>query len=126
MFYHSSRFKEIVRFGVTGILATLVLYSAYWIFLHGLSPSASYSLAYLFAFMVNYILTTSFTFKVKKTVKNGAGFIVSNIINYFVSIGLLNLFLYMGCSEQIAPIPTILIATLSNYIIVRIVMKKTQ
>ena len=124
MFYHSSRFKEIARFGVVGILATIVLYSAYWLLLHWFSPSVSYSLAYLLAFIVNYILTTSFTFKVKKSVKNGAGFIVSNIINYFVSIGLLNLFLYMGCPEQIAPIPTILISTLSNYVIVGMVMKK--
>lgn len=113
-----------MRFGIVGGIATIVLYGTYWTMVKWMNPTISYSSAYFCAFIVNYILTTSFTFKVKKTVKNSMGFIVSNIINYVVSIGLLNLFLYVGLSTEIAPIPTILLATLSNFFIVRFVMKK--
>lgn len=118
------KLQELIRFGFVGVIATTVLYATYWVVLHCLNPTISYSVGYFAAFVVNYILTTSFTFKVKKSVKNGMGFIVSNIINYFVSIGLLNLFLYLGLNDKIAPIATVLLATLSNFVIVRLVMKK--
>ena len=113
-----------IRFGIVGIVATVILYGVYWVALHWLNPTISYSIGYFFAFITNYILTTSYTFKVKKSIKNGIGFVVSNIINYFVSIGLLNLFLNCGINDKIAPIVTIIVATLSNFIIVHFVMKK--
>ena len=115
---------ELLRFCVVGVISTITLYGIYCIALKLINPTLSYTIGYLFAFIVNYLLTTSFTFKVKKSVKNGMGFIVSNIINYFVSIGLLNLFLHLGLDDKIAPIATVLLATLSNFVIVRLVMKK--
>lgn len=115
---------ELLRFCVVGVISTITLYGIYCIALKLINPTLSYTIGYLFAFIVNYLLTTSFTFKVKKSVKNGMGFIVSNIINYFVSIGLLNLFLHLGLDDKIAPIATVLLATLSNFVMVRLVMKK--
>lgn len=121
----SKLFKsEIFRFAVVGMVATVVLYATYWLSLKILQPSLAYSLAYLCAFIVNYLLTTSFTFKVDKSVKNGVGFVISNVINYLVSMALLNLFLWLGLSNELAPIPTILLATISNFLIVRLVMKQ--
>lgn len=106
------------------MVATIVLYATYWLLLKVMHPSLAYSLAYFFAFVVNYLLTTSFTFKVGKSIKNGVGFVVSNIINYIVSMALLNIFLGLGLAKELAPIPTILLATISNFLIVRLVMKK--
>ena len=121
----SKLFKsENFRFAIVGIVATVVLYATYWLSLKILHPSLAYSLAYLCAFIVNYLLTTSFTFKVNKSVKNGVGFVISNVINYLVSMALLNLFLWLGLSNELAPIPTILLATISNFLIVRLVMKQ--
>lgn len=121
----SKLFKsEIFRFAIVGMVATVVLYATYWLSLKILHPSWAYSLAYLSAFIVNYLLTTSFTFKVNKSVKNGVGFVISNVINYLVSMALLNLFLWLGLSNELAPIPTILLATISNFLIVRLVMKQ--
>lgn len=119
----NSKLLELLRFGIVGIIATIVLYLTYWLFLRWLNPTLSYSIGYFLAFIANYLLTTSFTFKVKKTVKNGVGFVLSNITNYLVSIGLLNIFLHIGVNDRIAPIATIMLGTLSNYIIVRTVMK---
>ena len=121
----SKLFKsEIFRFAIVGMVATVVLYATYWLSLKILHPSWAYSLAYLCAFIENYLLTTSFTFKVNKSVKNGVGFVISNVINYLVSMALLNLFLWLGLSNELAPIPTILLATISNFLIVRLVMKQ--
>lgn len=120
----NQKYYELIRFAIVGIFATFVLYITYWIVLHWLNPTISYSIGYLVAFIVNYLLTTSFTFKVKKSFRNGMGFVVSNVINYFVSIGLLNLFFHLGLNYRMAPIVTVLLATLSNFVIVRLVMKK--
>lgn len=121
----SKLFKsEFFRFAIVGMVATVVLYATYWLSLKILQPSLAYSMAYLCAFIVNYLLTTSFTFKVNKSVKNGVGFVISNVINYLVSMALLNLFLWLGLSNELAPIPTILLATISNFLIVRLVMKQ--
>lgn len=120
----SQRLAEILRFGIVGTISTLTLYGVYWCGLKILNPTIAYTFAYVCAFVVNYLLTTSFTFKVKKTVKNGIGFIGSNVINYFVSIALLNAFLRMGLNDKVAPIPTLLLATVSNYFIVKFVMKR--
>ena len=116
--------QEIFRFVIVGGIATAVLYATYWLALRLLQPSWAYSLAYFCAFVVNYLLTTSFTFKVDKSVKNGMGFVASNVINYLVSMALLNIFLWIGLSETVAPIPTILLATISNFLIVRRVMNE--
>lgn len=120
----SPGFKEIMRFGITGLTATVVLYGSYLLLVGRMSAGAAYSCAYVCAFIVNYLLTTSFTFRVRRSVRNGIGFVVSNIINYFVSMILLKIFLALGVAEEIAPAPVILVATISNYLITRLVMKK--
>ena len=118
------RLLEIVRFGISGVISTLSLYVSYILLLNWLDARISYSIAYLFAFVINYLLTTLFTFKVKKSIKNIIGFIASNIINYFISIIFLYIFLKIGLNKQVAPIPTLILAAISNYFIVRIVMLK--
>lgn len=120
----SPRFKEIVRFGVTGLAATAVLYGSYLLLVRRMSAGAAYSCAYVCAFIVNYLLTTAFTFKVRRSVRNGLGFVGSNVLNYFVSMALLKIFLALGVPPEAAPVPVILLATVSNYLITRIVMKK--
>ena len=118
------KMAEIIRFGIVGTISTLTLYGIYWLCLFLCSPSIAYTIAYVCAFVINYLLTTSFTFKVKKSFKNGLGFIGSNVINYFVSIMLLNVFLLLGVNDKFAPIPTLIFATISNYFIVKFVMKQ--
>lgn len=115
---------ELAKFGIVGITVTGILYCIYWILLNWLNPTISYSIGYLFAFIVNYVLTTSYTFKVKKTFKNISGFIISNILNYFFSIIFLNLFLYTGISKESVPIFVVMISMCLNFLMVRFVMKK--
>ncbi|MCM1337816.1 MAG: GtrA family protein [Candidatus Amulumruptor caecigallinarius] len=118
-----ARVKEIIRFGITGTTATVVLYGTYLLLLQRFDPSLSYSVAFAVGVCVNYVMTTSFTFRVKRSVRNGIGFIFCNVINYAVSMTLLRLFLAAGTPEAVAPVPTILLATISNYLITRAVMR---
>lgn len=114
---------EIIRFGVTGVISTLATYLFYYIFLYWLNPTVSFTIAYLMAMIINYLLTTSFTFKVKATKKNAAGFLISNGINYVLCALFLNIFLWLRVPEELAPIPMYMICIPVNFLIVRFVMK---
>lgn len=115
---------EILRFGVTGVVSTLATYLFYYIFLNWLNPTISFTIAYLIAMAINYVMTTSFTFKVKANKKNAAVFVVSNIINYVLCAVFLNFFILLGVKEKWAPIPMYTICIPLNFIIVRYVMKE--
>ena len=114
---------EILRFGLTGVVSTLATYLFYYIFLNWLNPTISFTLAYLIAMVINYLMTTSFTFKVKANKKNAFGFVVSNAINYLLCALFLNFFIWMGVLEQLAPIPMYMVCIPINFLIVRYVMK---
>jgi len=118
------QFKEIFRFAITGIISTITIYAVYYICLGFVVPSVAFLVGYLFAFLVNYFLTVTFTFKVKVSTKNGAGFIVSNLVNFFLNEFFLNLFIHMGITEKWAPVPMFAVCVPINFLLVRFVMKK--
>ena len=114
---------EVVRFGITGVVSTLVTYIVYYICLYWLNPTVSFSIGYIVSMIVNYYMTTTYTFKVKANKKNAAGFVVSNAINYLLCAFFLNLFIWIGVPERLAPIPMYIICIPINFLIVRFVMK---
>ncbi len=118
------KYKEIIRFGITGVISTITTYAVYYICLKFTNPSIAFLIGYGVAFVVNYILTVIFTFKVKASVKNGLGFVVSNVVNFFLCEAFLNLFIYIGVSKHWAPIPMYAVCIPINYLLVRFVMKK--
>lgn len=116
--------SEVLRFGIVGFLSTVITYSVYYLLSKWINASIAFTIAYIIAFVVNFILTTKFTFAVKATAKRGVGFIISNIINYSLSVGLLNLFIRLGLSKSIAPLPMFAITIPLNFILVRWFVKK--
>lgn len=120
----SDKIKEFVRFGIVGTISTAVHYGVYLIMLHWANPSISYTLGYAVGFCVNYLLSTYFTFRTKASIKKVAGFSVSHIINYFLELGVLNLFLWIGMGEQLAGIVTLVAVVPVNFILVRTALKK--
>ena len=120
---HRESIYEVFRFGFTGGVSTIVNYAFYYMLLLWLSPTVSFTMAYLVAMVINYLMTTSFTFRVKANKKNAVGFVVSNAINYILCALFLNLFIWVGISKQLAPIPMYMICIPINFLIVRFVMK---
>ena len=64
---NSIRINEFIRFGIVGCIAVVVQYAVYYLCLKFVSHNVSYTIGYIFSFIVYYILTTSFTFRIKKT-----------------------------------------------------------
>lgn len=117
-------FKEILRFGMVGAFATAVHYGVYWLLHDMMNVNLAYTTGYVVSFVFNYLLSARFTFRKKKSVKNGFGFIGAHLFNYVLQVSLLNLFLYLGVDKGLAPVPVYCIAIPTNFIVVRFVFRR--
>lgn len=112
---------QLVRFGIVGTISSVIHYGVYRLLLLAVSPNPAFTGGYLVGFAFNYFLTTFFTFRSQPSSTNAAGFSVSHLINYLLEIGLLNLFLWMGIGDKIAPILVMVIVVPVNFLILRFV-----
>ena len=115
---------EVVRFGIVGVLATLLQYAIYTALLLWCSPSLSMTVGYILSFIFNFIASTRFTFKVETNARHGAGFALSHVVNYLLQMATLNFFLWIGVSKTLAPIPMFCICVPVNFVLVRFFLKK--
>ena len=115
---------EVVRFGIVGVLATLLQYAIYTVLLLWCSPSLSMTVGYILSFIFNFIASTRFTFKVETNARHGAGFALSHVVNYLLQMATLNFFLWIGVSKTLAPIPMFCICVPVNFLLVRFFLKK--
>ncbi len=115
---------EILRFGIVGVVATALHYVIYWILQHWINVNVAYTIGYFLSFIANYFLSAQFTFREKTTTRNGIGFAGAHLFNYLFQMVLLNLFLWLGVSKALAPLPVYCIAVPVNFILVRTVFKK--
>lgn len=115
---------EVLRFGVVGVLATLIQYAVYWVLIHWLNPSLSMTIGYIISFAFNFLASTRYTFRVKANARRGAGFALSHGVNWLLQMLTLNLFLWLGVSKQWAPIPMFCICVPVNFLLVRFFLKR--
>ena len=107
---------EVVRFGIVGVLATLLQYAIYTVLLLWCSPSLSMTVGYILSFIFNFIVETN--------ARHGAGFALSHVVNYLLQMATLNFFLWIGVSKTLAPIPMFCICVPVNFVLVRFFLKK--
>ena len=126
--WHSSRVREVVRFGIVGVVATLIQYGIYYLFnaVVGWGATTSLTIGYIISFVFNFFLSNYFTFKTRPTVKKGIGFMASHGINYLLQIVFLNLYMWIGVPETWAPIPMFVTVVPINFVLVRIVLKSSK
>ena len=115
---------EIVRFGIVGGVATLIQYGVYLLMLYAVSPTLSNTIGYAVSFLFNFVASTRYTFKVKTNVRHGAGFALSHLINYGLQIVMLHLFMALGFSEKLAPVPMFCVCVPINFLLVRFFLKR--
>lgn len=115
---------EVVRFGIVGVLATALQYAIYWALIHVMAPSLAMTVGYGLSFIFNFIASTHYTFKVEANAKHGVGFALSHVVNFLLQMATLNLFLWLGVSKTLAPIPMFCICVPVNFLLVRFFLKK--
>lgn len=114
---------EVIRFGLVGVFATLLHYGLYWLLSHWINYNIAYTIGYGLSFVCNFFLTSYFTFKSKATIKRGIGFSGAHLFNYLFQMLLLNIFIHIGVSQTMSPIPVYAIAIPVNFLMVRFVFK---
>ena len=118
------RLYEIVRFGIVGVLATAIHYVVYCLLLGIVGHNLAFTIGYVVSFFCNYVLSSHFTFNVPMSVNKLMGFGMSHLTNYLIQMCLLNVFLWLGVKEIIAPLPVYAVAVPINYLLVRFVLKR--
>ena len=119
-----SRIGEVVRFGVVGVLATVLQYAIYWVLLRWAGASLSLAVGYAVSFVFNFVASTRYTFRVKANASRGAGFALSHVVNFLLQMTTLNLFIWLGVSRELAPVPMFCVCVPVNFILVRFFLKK--
>ena len=114
---------EIIRFGLVGVLATLIQYGIYRMLLKFVGINASYTIGYVGSLMFNFILTNYFTFKTNPTKEKGIKFVLAHGFNYLLQMGLLNLFVNINVGAKIAPFIVYSISIPINFLLVRKALK---
>ncbi len=117
---------ELFRFGIVGIVSTVLHYVIYWVLQHRIEVNIAYTIGYILSFLANYWLSAHFTFHRQVSVKNGIGFGGAHAVNYMLHIVLLNFFLWLGLSNEVAPLGVFAVAIPVNFILVRFVFHHTS
>jgi len=112
-----------LRFSIVGLVATAITYGLYYVLQKFINVNIAYTIGYVVSFFCNFYLTSYFTFKVRPSFVKLFGLGGAHVINYLLSIGLLNFFLYVGVSKTLAPFPVFAIAIPANFLLVRFVFK---
>ena len=126
---------ELVRFGVVGVIAVAIQYLIYLLLINVMEQvmlnmgdnvvaTIANTIAYFISFVFNFIASTHYTFRVKASAKRGAGFAFSHVVNYALQTLILNLFVGIGVTKQVAMIPMFCITVPTNFILVRFFLKK--
>lgn len=115
---------EVLRFGIVGVLATLIQAVVYWLLVGYVNYAVANTIGYVVSFVFNYIATTRFTFHVKSNARRGVGFILSHVVNYLLQTASLSFFIWLGLSERVALIPMFCVCVPVNFLLVRVVMKR--
>ncbi len=143
MFENISQYRtslyQLLRFVVVGVLATAIHYGIYLLLLRMFSADAEpvqsgvasketlfYSIGYIISFVCNFAMTCLFTFRKKASVQRGVGFGLAHLVNYGLHVVLLNVFLWLGISNKLAPIPVFCIAVPVNFLLVRFVFNRNE
>lgn len=116
--------REAIRFCIVGGIATFLHYVIYWILKMQMNLNIAYIIGYGLSFVCNFFLTSYFTFRKKANIKSGLGFSGAHLFNLVFQVILLNIFTYLGISENIAPILVYAIAIPVNFLLVRFVFKR--
>lgn len=120
----NEKYMQFMRFVLNGIFVTAIQYGVYLLLQMYIGVNIAYTLGYLVSFAVNFIMTSRFTFRQPMSMRRFLGFSGSHAVNYCVQMGLFNLFLLLGMGRAVAPIPSMAIAVLIQFSILRVVYRK--
>ena len=122
------KYRSAVRFVLVGALGTGLQYGIYYLLLGvfqtkwpeiALLTSLAFTVGYVIEMVVNYFLTSFYTFKKRPSWKNAGGFLFGRALNYGIQLLLLNVLIWLHMSEEWAGIVAIMLESVINYFVLR-------
>lgn len=110
---------EIIRFGIVGVLATIIQYFTYVILYNFIGTNIAFTLGYIVSLIFNFVLSNYFTFKTNPNKEKGIKFLLAHGFNYGLQMVLLNLFNMVGVHKAISPFLVYCISIPINFLLVR-------
>ena len=126
--YLPKKYRSAVRFVLVGALGTGLQYGIYYLLLGvfqtkwpevALLTSVAFTAGFMIEMVVNYFLTSFYTFKKTPTWKNAGGFLLGRALNYGIQLLFLNVMIWLHISEEWAGIVAIMLAGVINYFVLR-------
>lgn len=123
-----SKYRSAVRFVLVGTLGTGVHYGIYYLLLDtfqqhwpdvNILTTLAFTAGYIIEMVMNYFLTSFYTFKKRPSWKNAGGFLLGRILNYGIQILFLNMLIWLHMGEEWAGIVAICLAGVINYFVLR-------
>ena len=119
-----SKYGQLLRFCVNGVLAVAIQYAVYWVLIKWINVNIAYTLSYIVSFCCNFVITSYWTFHSSPSWKRLIGFGSSHVVNFFVQLGFLNLYLWLGIPKEWAALLAMGSAVPVNFAMLHFVYKK--
>ncbi len=117
--------KKFLRFTLVGIIAVMIQYSMFYLLDNYFIYRWSFIISYTISFIVNYILTTFYTFQVKRTINTLIKFISGHIINFILQWVFLEVFVLI-VNSKVALIISMMLAFPINFMILKFLLNKEK
>ena len=127
-FLSKDEMRQFIRFCIVGGICALIDAAVFY----AVRLIAPYQVAlvsgYVISLSVNYLLTVYWTFRTRSSVRNLVGIVGAHMFNLFVvRMGLMYLFVELiGLSDSIAYLPLAAISAVTNYLVIRTVVKYSK
>ncbi len=115
---------QFVRFCITGCISTALHWGIYCLLLNWCEVNIAYTIGYVLSFLVNFTITSYWTFHTPPSLKRFTGFGGSHLANYFIQLVFLNVYIYLGIPRQWAALMAMGSAVPINFFMVRFVLTK--
>jgi len=118
--------KQFIRFCVVGAVCTAIDAVLYYACLELMGYRLAMVSGFMVSLAVNYLLNLYWSFGTQPSLRNAIGFLAAHCFNLFVvRMFLMWLFIsIVGLSEGMAYIPTLCISMVTNFLIIRFVIKR--
>lgn len=117
--------RQFIRFCMVGGICFLIDAAVFYVVRFFASYQVATISGYLFSLCFNYFLTIYWTFKTSPSVHNLIGIVGAHMFNLFVvRMGLMWMFVeILGWDDSIAYIPMAIISAVTNFLVIRTVVR---
>ncbi len=118
---------EFIRFCIVGVICTAIDAGIFYATRELTGYRIAMVCGFTLSLSVNYVLNIYWSFNAKPTLKNAIGMLAAHCFNIFVvRMALMWMFVEYFCIDESIPyIPTLLISIITNFIILRFIVKRT-